>query len=697
MTTFLNARGVALTTSAASLNHFSASNAGPLLEGTDGHDSFWGDSAVTVTLVGGEGDDIYHLYGAGNRLREEADEGIDTVETWMSYRLSDHIENLTVTGNGRHAFGNALDNIIMGDDGRQTLDGGGGDDVLIGGAGADVFSVTGGQGSDLIVDFSADDSLRLFGSGISSFDEFTARLSQQGDDAVLDLGGGEILVLAETVAEDISAGQVLLEIDLSAMNPTFTEDFDSLSLWDGETGVWDSSFWWAGDNGSSLESQANWYIDADYGPTQAIDPFSLAEGVLSITAAPAPEEIRAEIGGYAYTSGLLTTFNSFAQTYGYFEMRADLPEGGGLWPAFWLLPADGSWPPELDVIETIGQEPERLILSVHSQAEEDHSIERHYARVAETEGFHRYGVLWTEEEIVWTYDGAEVARAATPADLHGPMYMVMNLGVGGIAGTPGAALDDGADMKIDYVRAYALAGYPSAGDDTLLGGSGADTLDGGAGNDDLRGLAGDDLLLGGAGDDSLTGGRGTDSFDGGDGRDSVSFAQSRTPWTVDLLQGSAQNGDTLENLVAIEDVVGGGGADTLRGDHGDNALHGGAGGDNLNGRQGDDLLVGGAGSDFYFFRGFDKPGGDGQDTIVGFEGGHERLAFKDVIDADGDGDRDLGDLLAAVAEVSDSGPGGDVVVSFDNGASITFAGAGDGTRDSLTDLVDDAARQLVVY
>src|SRR3546814_8630341 len=87
----------------------------------------------------------------------------------MSYQLPDNIENLTVTGSGRQASGNGLDNIISGGNGRQTLDGGPGDDVLIGKAGADVFALSAGNGSDRIVDFSGEDSVRLTGYGFSSF------------------------------------------------------------------------------------------------------------------------------------------------------------------------------------------------------------------------------------------------------------------------------------------------------------------------------------------------------------------------------------------------------------------------------------------------------------------------------------------------------------------------------------------------
>jgi hypothetical protein len=57
---------------------------------------------------------------------------------------------------------------------------------------------------------------------------------------------------------------------------------------------------------------------------------------------------------------------------------------------------------------------------------------------------------------------------------------------------------------------------------------------------------------------------------------------------------------------------------------------------------------------------------------------------------------ELGDLLAAVASVTDAGAGGNVIVAFENGASITFTGIGTGAVDSLTDLVNDAATQIQV-
>ncbi len=65
------------------------------------------------------------------------------------------------------------------------------------------------------------------------------------------------------------------------------------------------------------------------------NPFTLAEGVLDIVAEPAsPNPCKAPL---SYTSGVITSQGYFSQRYGYFELSAKLPEGKGMWPAFWLL------------------------------------------------------------------------------------------------------------------------------------------------------------------------------------------------------------------------------------------------------------------------------------------------------------------------------------------------------------------------
>lgn len=454
----LNALGKPLYYSAPSTAWFSAVGAGPILSGTAGNDSLWGNAGVEITMAGGSGDDIYYLYSPENIASEAPGQGIDTISTWMSYRLPANFENLKVTGDGRYAFGNGADNIISGGPGAQTLYGGRGNDVLIGGGGADIFLIEKGTGNKLIADFGGDDTVRLKGYGITSFEQVQARLTQKGDNLHLDLGGGEKLVLAGVTAEQMSAGQFDLAVDKSHMTRSFLDNFYTLWLHNGKSGTWDAKFPWAPESGGTLHTngELQWYVNPAYEPTRTLNPFSVQNGILTIAAERTPEDMKQVVGGYDYTSGILTTHSSFQQTYGYFEIRADMPDDRGTWPAFWLLPADGKWPPELDVVEMRGQEPQTIHTTVHSMETGSRTSQTTATHVPSTDGFHNYGLLWTKDELVWYFDDVEIARAKTPADMHDPMYMVVNLAVGGTAGRPSGDLDDGAQMKIDYVRAYAL-------------------------------------------------------------------------------------------------------------------------------------------------------------------------------------------------------------------------------------------------
>jgi beta-glucanase (GH16 family) len=454
----LNALGQPLYYSGTSTAWFSATGSGPTLNGTSGNDSIWGDGAVSVTMAGGTGDDIYYLYSSINSAVEAADSGVDTIDTWMSYTLPENFENLRVTGDGRFAFGNSADNIITGGAGSQTIDGGAGNDVLIGGGGADIFIFTSGNGTDIIRDFGPDDTIRLNGYGATTFDQLISDSTQKGNDLWLNFDNGESIVLANTTKDDLSAEQFDLNLDRSNLTQTFNDDFNSLSLNDGESGTWEAKYWWAPEKGASLHTNGEyqWYVNPEYGPTASANPFSITDGVLTIRAEQTPDELSSHVENYDYTSGMLTTHASFAQTYGYFEIRADMPEEQGAWPAFWLLPENGNWPPELDVIEMRGQNPNSLILSAHSNETGKQTSVIQDVSVASTEGFHTYGLLWDEEHITWYFDDVAVAQTDTPSDMHDPMYMIVNLAVGGMAGKPTDGLPNGSELKVDYIRAYSL-------------------------------------------------------------------------------------------------------------------------------------------------------------------------------------------------------------------------------------------------
>ncbi|MDE1157447.1 MAG: family 16 glycosylhydrolase [Neorhizobium sp.] len=471
--TVVNAVGDTLYYSETSNSWISATGAGPALAGTAANDAMYGDSSVDVTMAGGAGDDIYYLYSAINRAEEASGQGIDTVDTWMSYTLPDNIENLRVTGDGRFAFGNGLDNIITGGSGSQTIDGGAGNDVLTGGGGADTFVFSSGNGSDLITDFGSDDTIRLNGFGLTSFDAVKSASVQDGANTVIHLSDAENLVLANTSMDNLSADQFSLGLDRSHFTQTFSDEFNGLSLYDETTdsGTWDAKYSWAPDKGATLTTngEKQWYINPSYAPTAEANPFSVDDGILTITASRTPDDIKDVVNGYDYTSGMLTTHSTFAQTYGYFEIRADMPTDYGTWPAFWLLPEDGSWPPEIDVVEMKGQDPNTVQVTTKSAATGETVIDSTAVKVADTEGYHTYGMLWDADHITWYFDDVAVAQTDTPDDMNKPMYMITNLAVGGTAGNPTDGLENGAEMKIDYIHAYSLDdASASASNDWML-------------------------------------------------------------------------------------------------------------------------------------------------------------------------------------------------------------------------------------
>jgi len=240
----------------------------------------------------------------------------------------------------------------------------------------------------------------------------------------------------------------------------FADEFDTFSRWDGQAGRWKTFFAHGPSTSFGARTLQNngeeqLYVDPDFagpdGPL-GLDPFSVRDGVLHITATRAPEHLAPHLGGFKYLSGLITSQPSFSQTYGYFEMRAKLVRGQGLWPAFWLLPSDTSWPPEIDVMESVG-DPTEAYVTLHSNFVK---IDGKKHRIS-GKGFHTFAVAWDPDNVTWFINGKRVLREQTPADMHKPMYMLANLAVGG--GWPGPA-DETTPLpisyQIDFIRAYRL-------------------------------------------------------------------------------------------------------------------------------------------------------------------------------------------------------------------------------------------------
>jgi len=169
-------------------------------------------------------------------------------------------------------------------------------------------------------------------------------------------------------------------------------------------------------------------------------------------------------GTYDYTSGALASFDLFSQQYGYFEMRARVPAGKGMWPAFWLMPQSGAWPPEIDIVELV----DVMTTSYHTLHYLSGGVHMSdgapYAMPADGSlDFHTYSVRWSPGLIVWYVDGAEAHRVAhdVPAE---PFYLLVNLAIGGgWPGNPDGTTVFPAVMDVDYVRVFQCADWARCG------------------------------------------------------------------------------------------------------------------------------------------------------------------------------------------------------------------------------------------
>ena len=189
--------------------------------------------------------------------------------------------------------------------------------------------------------------------------------------------------------------------------------------------------------------------------------------------------------------------------------------------------------------------------------------------------------------------------------------------------------------------------------DSLFGGNGDDVLNGANGNDTLRAGSGDDELNGGDGVDRLLGGEGADTLNGGAGFDFILYNNNTTGIVVDLDAGTVSGGDADgDTFTSIEGVTGSEFNDVMSGTNDANSFGGLGGDDVINALDGNNNVEGGDGNDTI-------TAGNGNNTLNGDAG-------EDNITA-GDGNNRI-----------DGGDGNDVITTG-NGRSEVSGGAGDDT------------------
>jgi beta-glucanase (GH16 family) len=264
-----------------------------------------------------------------------------------------------------------------------------------------------------------------------------------------------------------------------SLHRTFHDDFDAHPLSNGKWvphyaggAAWPEARYWGG-TGSDFRRKDVWngeqqiYVDPRYsGQTTTplgLDPFRVRDGILSIVASRTPAALKPVLFNNEYISGILTTQGSFAQKYGYFEIRAKIPIGIGVWPAFWMLADDGGWPPEIDVMEGRGQLAGDTVMTTHWRIRATGHVQHcgfDFQLPDATSAFHNYGALWMQDRIVYYIDRKPVEDIKVPIGFDDPMYMIVNLAMGAKYFTGvGFVTDESPEsvaFEIDRISAYQI-------------------------------------------------------------------------------------------------------------------------------------------------------------------------------------------------------------------------------------------------
>lgn len=229
------------------------------------------------------------------------------------------------------------------------------------------------------------------------------------------------------------------------------ENFDGETL---DKEVWNYCHWW-NDDGCTISSndELEWYL-----PSQVV----LKDGTLQLIADPTT--VQASDGKqYDYVSGMVTTGPATYQgqpklafTYGQVDVKFKVPAGQGLWPAIWLLPASGESRPEIDMLEVLGQTPNKLRITFHPKDRSAPEPSRYYVLptgygMADT--WHTISLNWSHESLKFYLDGTTIWSLSSSSVPNEPMYLVMNLAVRGPAsGSPNKLTRFPAVFEIDHVR-----------------------------------------------------------------------------------------------------------------------------------------------------------------------------------------------------------------------------------------------------
>jgi Ca2+-binding RTX toxin-like protein len=623
-------------------------NAGDdVINGGSGNDKLGGD-AGNDTLIGGPGNDLYQIISdTSDTIIEFAGEGIDVVETELSYTLPANVERMILRGaNALIGNGNELDNVIKespysGSSGpiptvNNTIAAAGGNDIVNAGRGDD--QIDGGAGNDQIGGLEGSDSLTGgIGADQFIFDSSSPSLSSDGIDTITDFNvaeGDKIVATLSTfnrqsgstnlTVGELPSSQFHLGTQATTLDHRFIYDAAMGALFFDPDGT--RTYTFTGSIPKTQIAKLTPNLPLTHTAIRIISQFTLPEipdsgttlatGTVS-TATPGNDRLFGSEGND--TLNLLAGNDLGSGQEGDDSLNGgdgqDVLNGGsgndqiaGQAASDRLFGEAGN-----DTLDG-GSENDTLYGGKGNDAlTGGANKDRFNFYDPVTDGIDQITDFNVTDDTIGIYVGDSLASAfsnvglavnaiitndqlrisANAADASdrfiynnatGALFFDTD-GNGATAQVQIATLSPGLTLTANNFFAF---------DDTRIYAPESatatdDTIDGTGSSDNLNGGAGNDNLNGHGGNDRLTGGAGNDVLKGGPGK------------------------DTLLGL---------GGSDVLSGEAGSDRLEGGNGKDRLFGGPGGDILLGGRGRDIFVLE-----KGSGRDRIEDFRNGQDRLGL----------------------------------------------------------------------
>lgn len=215
----------------------------------------------------------------------------------------------------------------------------------------------------------------------------------------------------------------------------FNDEFGGTRL---DPAKWSSGYGW----GDQADRRSSW-CDPDNN--------RVAAGILTQRIEKEPR------GGRPFSSGCIHTRDRFAQRYGYWEAKIRVAGCRGARSAFWAKPDTDAWPPELDVVEVLGDRRTEAQFTIHWAERGRHTMSKGVAHGPEFyKEFHVFAAQWTPTQTIFYIDGFELHRTragAAAMDDRGPFYTMVEAHVldpDSYCGTYGFF----SQQQVDYVRIW---------------------------------------------------------------------------------------------------------------------------------------------------------------------------------------------------------------------------------------------------